>query len=186
MKRMIALLLVALPLLAQEPKKSEMKATMEAYVDAARPVEEHARLHELAGPWKVTTRFWFGPETMTSTGKGEGRMILGGRFLVLDTDTTGGFDSEAMTIFGFDRRTGDYTLVGYDTLGTYYITAAGRHEAVQKGIVLRGSYKQPPANTDQAYHFVWTRPSEKEHLLTLYFLIDGKDVRVAETHLRRP
>lgn len=186
MKRLIVLLLLAVPLLAQEAKKSESDAMMEAYVEAAKPVAEHERIAELAGPWKVTTRFWFGPDTMTSTGKGEGRMVLGGRFLVLDTDTKGAFDAQSMTIYGFDRRTSDYTLVGYDTLGTYYITAAGKYDAAGKGVVLRGSYKQPPANTEQAYRFVWTRPSETEHLLTLFFLMDGKDVRIAETRLERP
>ena len=190
MKRLLVLLVVllhgAVPLLAQETKKSEADAMMDFYIDAAKPVDEHKRLFELNGPWKVTTRFWFGDEMKTSSGKGEGRMILGGRFLIVDTDTKGAFDSEAMTIFGFDRRTNDYTLVGYDTLGTYYITAAGKYDAAQKGVVLHGTYKQPPSGTDQPYRFVWTRPSDTEHLLTLYFVMGGKDVRVAETHFGRP
>lgn len=185
MKRWIVLLCLAIPLFAQEAKKSESDQTMEYYIETAKPVAEHERLAELTGPWNVTTRLWFGPDVRTGTGKGEGRMVLGGRFLVLEFDLGGELASQAMNIFGFDRRTNDYTLVGYDTLGTYYITAAGKSDAAQKGIVLRGTYLQPPANTSQAYHFVWTRPSEKEHLLTLYFTMDGKDVRVAETHLRR-
>jgi hypothetical protein len=186
MKRLIVLLLIAVPLLAQEAKKSEPDSMLQYYIDAAKPVEEHKRLAELTGPWNVTTRFWFGGDVKTSSGKGEGRAILGGRFVILDTTTKGSFDAEAMSIFGFDRRTSEYTMVGYDTLGTYYVTAAGKPDAAQKGVVLRGSYKQPPANNEQAYRFVWTRPSDKEHLLTLYFTMDGKDVRVAETQLTRP
>lgn len=186
MKRLLILLLISTSLFAQDTKKSEADAMMEYYIDAAKTVEEHKRLAELTGPWNVTTRFWFGPEVQTSSGKGEGRMILGGRFVMLDSNTKGAFDAESMSIFGFDRRTSDYTMVGYDTLGTYYITAAGKYDAAQKGVVLSGTYKQPPALTDQVYRFVWTRPNEKEHVLTLFFTMDGKEVRVAETTLARP
>lgn len=186
MRRLIALLVLAIPLLAQDAKKSEAADMWAAYIEAAKPVEEHERVAELAGPWNVTTRFWLGPEATTATGKGEGRRILGGRFLVLDTDVQGTPAAQGMTIYGFDRRTGDYTLVGYDTLGTYYITAAGKYDPAQKAVVLRGSYLQPPENAEQRYHFVWTRPNEREHLLTLYFSMGGKDVRIAETHLARP
>lgn len=193
-KRMIAgLLLIALTsamsALAQDDaakKKAEEDAMMAYYVESAKPVAEHARLAELTGPWKVTTKLWFGSgEPQTVTGTGSGRLILGGRFVELLADTKGAFDQEALTIFGFDRRTSDYTMVGFDTLGTYYITAAGKYDEAQKGVVLHGSYAQPPNLQQQKYHFVWTRPSEKEHVMTLYFAMDGKDVRVAETRFVR-
>ena len=156
------------------------------YIDMAKPVAEHERIAELSGPWNVTTKLWFGPgEPTTGTGTGSGKMILGGRFLQFTAETKGALASESVTIYGFDRRTSDYTLVGYDTLGTYYITAAGKYDESQKAVVLRGSYAQPPSMTQTNYHFVWTKPSEKEHLMTLYFTMDGKDVRVAETRFTR-
>lgn len=190
-KMLAALLLCAAPLVAQEPKKptqAEIDAMMAFYVESAKPVAEHKRLAEMVGPWKVTTKLWFDPagEPNTATGRGTGKLILGGRFLSLETTVKGGgIDSEALTLFGFDRRTSDYTLVGLDTLGTYYITAAGKPDAARKGVVLSGSYLQPPANTEQKYLFVWTIPSEREHLLTLYFVIGGSEVRIAETRLVR-
>lgn len=191
-KALIALVLLAVPLFAQEPPKkptrAEIDAMMDFYVQSAKPVDEHKRLAELVGPWKVTTKLWFDPtsEPNTATGKGIGRMILGGRFLELETAVKGGgIDSESLTILGFDRRTSDYTMIGLDTLGTYYITAAGKPDAALKGVRLAGSYLQPPENTEQAYHFVWTTPSEREHLLTLYFTMGGTDVRIAETRLVR-
>jgi hypothetical protein len=96
------------------------------------------------------------------------------------------FDSESVTIYGFDRRTSDYTLVGMDTLSTYYITAAGKYDEAQKGIVLHGSYAQPPSMTETKYRFVWTKPGGKEHLFTLFFAMpDGKEMRVAETRFTR-
>lgn len=188
MKRVLIALLLCVPMTAQEtPKKSEADAMMEMYVEAAKPVAEHKRLHELAGPWKVTTSLWFEPDAPahTATGTGVGKLILGGRFLQLDKSVSGAMNEEAMTIFGFDRRTNDFTLIGFDTLGTYYITAAGKHDEARKGVVFHGSYLQPPGNTEQKYHFVWQKLSDREHLLTLYFTMGTKDVRVAETRLER-
>ena len=34
-------------------------------------------------------------------------------------------------------------------------------------------------------HFVWTKPTEREHALTLWFLMNDKGVRVAETRFAR-
>ena len=189
MKRMLAVLLVlSTSVAAEEPKKkSEAEAAMDYYVDQARPVGEHKRLAELAGSWKVTARLWFGPgEPVISTGIGTGRMILGGRFLILETDVRGALDAETMTLMGFDRRTNQFTMTAADTIGTYTITAAGKYDDGKKGVVLHGSYAQPPSGQEQKYWFLWTRPSDKEHLLTLYFVTDGKDMLVAETRMVRP
>ena len=184
MKRMIVgLLLIAVSAGAQEKAPPD---PMAYYIEMAKPVAEHARLAELTGPWKITTKLWFGPgEPTTGSGTGSGKMILGGRFLEFTTELKGALASESVSIYGFDRRTNDYTLVGIDTLGTYYITAAGKYDEAQKAIVLSGSYAQPPSMTQTSYRFVWTKPSEKEHLMTLYFTMDGKDVRVGETHFTR-
>lgn len=188
MKRLlVALLLATIPAAAHEPKKSEAEAMMDFYIEQAKPVAAHQRLAELAGPWKITTRLWFDPsgEPQTASGTGSGRMILGGRFLQLDTAVGGAFAAETLTILGFDRRTDDYTLVGYDTLGTYYITAAGKYDPAQKAVVLHGSYAQPPSGNEQKYRFAWSTLSPREHLLTLYFTMGGKEVRVAETRFHR-
>lgn len=189
MKRfMMVALLVAVPGVAQEPpKRSGVDAMLEMYIEAAKPVEEHKQLAEFVGPWKVTTKLWFDPghPPKTATGTATGRKILGGRFVQIDSDVRGDFDTQSLTIFGFDRRTNEFTMVGFDDLGTYYITAAGRRDAAQNGVVLRGSYAQPPAGHEQKYHFVWTRPSVHEQQLTLYFIIDGKEQRVAETRFVR-
>jgi Protein of unknown function (DUF1579) len=175
----LVLLLVALPLSADDP--------LDFYVENAKPVAEHKTIAELAGPWKVTTTLWFDPNGAPKVGKGEGagRIILGGRFVELDTKVSGDFPSHSIHIFGFDRRTSEFTLIGLDDLATYSITAAGKRDAAKNAIVLDGSYKQPQDGKDQSYRFVWTRPAANEHLLTLYFIVGGKDVRVAETRLVR-
>lgn len=189
MKRFTSIaLLCAVSLFAQDPpKQGGVDAMLEMYIEAAKPVDEHRQLAEFVGPWKVTTKLWFDPSAKpkTSTGTATGRKILGGRFVQIDADVKGDFDTQSLTILGFDRRTSEFTLVGFDDLGTYSITAAGRHDSARGGVVLNGSYAQPPAMHEQKYRFVWTRPSVHEQLLTLYFLIDGNEQRVAETRFVR-
>jgi hypothetical protein len=169
-----------------EKKKSEADAVMEYYAEQAKPVAEHKRLAELAGPWKTKSNLWFGSgDPVNVSGSASGKMILGGRFLELHATAKEPLHLEAITLMGFDRRTGEYTLIGLDTGGTYYITAAGKWDEAKKAVVMHGSYLQPPANTEQKYHFVWATPSPREHVLTLFFNMSGKDVQVAETRYTR-
>lgn len=190
MKRTIAVLLSLLALTAgaqeAEKKKTEAEAMMEYYIESAKPVAEHKRLAELAGPWKATSNLWFGTgDPVVANGTATGQMILGGRFLELHGTAKGPMHLEAITLMGFDRRTNEYTLIGLDTGGTYYITAAGKYDEAKKAVVMHGSYLQPPENTEQKYHFVWSTPSPREHVLTLFFNMGGKDVQVAETRYTR-
>ena len=191
MKRMtVTLLVVAVcaALIAQEPKKPTADEMMAMYIDMAKPVAAHERLRSFAGKWDLTMKFWMDPQQPAQEYRGSatGKMILGGRFLQVDGRTTGGMESESLTLFGFDRRTDDYTMVGYDTLGTYYITAAGKPNAQDKSIVLNGSYAQPPHGGEQKYRFVWQTPTPDHHTLTLYFATpDGKEMRVAEMAYHR-
>lgn len=189
MKRLLVALVIAVPLIAEEPKKVSSDAMMEMYADMARPVSEHAKLRELTGKWNMTTKLWFNPAEppRTASGTATGRLILGGRFLELTGSLKGGgVDADSVTLFGFDRRTSDYTMVGLDTLGTYYITAAGKYDDAAKGIALDGSYLMPPANQEQKYRFVWRSDSPDEHVLVLHFDVPGgKPMLVAETILKR-
>jgi hypothetical protein len=167
---------------AEKPKSPGDEMAM--YEEMAKPVPEHARLTALAGKWKMSMKMWLDPtkEPMTWTGTSTITPILGGRFIEIDANVEGPMPMESLTVAGFDRRTNEYTLVGFDTMGTYWISAAGKWNDAQKAMTLHGSYLQPPANTNQSYRFVWTLASSNEHRMTLYFAVPGAaDVLVAET-----
>lgn len=190
MRHLIAALIVVASSLianAQEEKPSPDPA-MQMYIEMARPVRGHERLRTLAGRWDMSLKFWMDPSQPPQAFRGTatGRMILGGRFLQLEGRTTGEFESESLSILGFDRRTDDYTMVGYDTLGTYYITAAGKPAPGDGVVVLAGSYAQPPHGGEQKYRFVWKNRGPDSHTLELYFVQPGgKEALVAETVYRR-
>ena len=81
---------------------------------------------------------------------------------------------ESITILGFDRRHGVYTLVGYDTMGTYYITAQG---SIQEDgtLVLVGGDDNPPMGR-QDYEFHMRFPSDDEMTTELYMSIAGSEM----------
>lgn len=187
MKRVLAVVILTAFAAAGGEKAPEKKGDadpMKAFIEAARPVEEHKRLAELVGPWKMTTTFWLDGATLTGAGMASGRMTLGGRYLHLDGKISGGINAESLLILGFDRRTSDYTMIGLDTLGTYYITAAGKYDPAKKGVVLGGSYASPMGEP-QAYYFLWTTPSPREHVITFYLPKEGEPTRVSETRFTR-
>jgi hypothetical protein len=113
-------------------------------------------------------------------------MILGGRFLQMHATTRGKLPVESLGIWGYDTRTSEYTMNGYDTMGTYSIAAAGRYDEAKKALVLEGSYLQPPENAPQRYRFLLTSPRSNERVLTLLYLLpNGRETKVAETRYTR-
>lgn len=85
---------------------------------------------------------------------GEAEMILGGRFLmmkqVIPDDM---FASESIAILGFDRRTEEYTLLGLDTIGTYWISAQGPARDAGSAVLSGEDYDAVFGGT-QEYDFV--------------------------------
>lgn len=129
----------------------------------AEPGPEHERLKTLEGDWNLTSRWWMEPgeEPLKVSGTGSNRMILGGRFLEMRTELSGNpyfrdedgtpDPMETRVIYGFDRRRDEYTLVGFDTLGTFYVTASGTYDADSATITLRGRDEDPALQTVQEY-----------------------------------
>jgi hypothetical protein len=121
-------ILAASSAFAQTQPTPEQMALM---LEEMRPTTEHQELAKLTGRWNQEVTWSMGGPPVKATGTVTNRMILGGRFLVSEGSSNNpiGFGDttiELMTIYGFDRRTRDYTIVGYDSFGTYYVTAAGK------------------------------------------------------------
>jgi hypothetical protein len=177
---------------AEAPKKQaplpSPDAMLAAYDAASKPVAAHKKLLELTGSWTMEVKLWLDPSQPPQIypGAATGRMILGGRFLQMSAMAKGKLPVESLGIWGFDTRTSQYTMTGYDTMGTYSISAAGKYDPAKKAIVLEGSYLAPPENLPQKYRFLLTSPKSNERLLTLLFLMpNGTEVKVAETRYTR-
>ena len=153
MKRIIvtALFMIgaSLALAQTKPAGQTMSAEdmMKEGMKLAAPGEEHRRLAEREGRWKVSGQFNMpGGPPMKFTGTNDCKMILGGRFLRIDGKAQAalpGMESESLTVLGFDKRTGKYTLWSVDTYGTYSISATGDHDDASNTTTYVGENEEP-------------------------------------------
>lgn len=105
------------------------------------PSASHDRLARLSGTWDQEVEYAIGTgKTVRASGRVRNRTVLGGRFVVSEgvaRQAGGPLDVESIFIFGFDGRTREHTVVLLDSIGTYYVTAAGRVDDDSR-IVMKG------------------------------------------------
>lgn len=162
---------------------SPSDARQQAMFDKMRPGPEHTRLASLAGRWRRHVTFTMGGgQTMTATGTATNAMILGGRFLrseqqhTLASSAPTPFSSiEAMSIYGFDRRTDQFTIVEFDTMGTYWVSAAGPRSATAD-IVMSGETLDDHGGTPEIrrYDMVLRIVDPDTYVTEVVFKFDGK------------
>jgi hypothetical protein len=154
---------------AQEPTPELMARVMEL----AQPGPEHAVLTGLAGEWDQTVRIWPEPGAapMELTGRAVNRMILGNRFLESNSTYSIGVPGESLesvSLLGFDRRHEEFTLVGLDTQGTYWVTARGTRDD-SGTIVMRGTDDEPVIGHTQVYDFRITIDGPDRYVVEIVF-----------------
>ncbi len=180
-------------LTAQEPTAEEMQKIVQRQMEASMPGPEHERLATMQGTWDVETRIWQQPgaEPIVAAGTTEAKMVLGGRFLV----QTGMYSApappiELMAVIGFDRRADEYTLVGFDTSGTYWVSGQGPANAAGDETVLAGVDHDPISGADQVYDFVLRWVDEDTFVTQVVFKDDihtrgGPPFKMVESTARR-
>ena len=142
----------------------------------AQPGPEHEVLQKLAGTWKVEAKMWMmpGQDPLVTVIDAQSEMVLGGRFL--QTTTSGelkvmgmSYPIETIGMMGFDRRNKVFTTVGFDTMGTYYVTAAGPRDAETGAIVMTGSDHDEHFGITQTYRFELRIQDDDHFTIDLYF-----------------
>ncbi len=179
--------------LAQEPTPEELRELTRRHMEAAQPGPEHERLAAMSGTWEVELKMWPQPgaEAMTITGTMEAHTILGGRFLVQEMDITDtDFGGGQMSILGFDRRSDEYTLVGLDTHGTYWVTARGPADEGGERAVLAGEDYDAIFDGTQIYDFVLSWPDADTFVIEIVFKDEmhtrgGEPFKMVESVARR-
>jgi len=172
-RRSVAMLVVSVlagvfPATAQQPPSADQIARFRA---AAEPGPEHEMLGQLAGEWDLVLRAWPEPgaDPFEGTGRATNRMLLEGRFL--ESAASADFMGEPtgfVSLFGFDRRSGLFTVVQLDTEGTYWVTGAGPAEPDGR-IVMSGRDEDPLLGHTQIYDFVLRVESADRYLVEVMF-----------------
>ncbi len=115
-------------------------------------------------------------------------LILGGRFIEIQSMSTEGPSIEAMGLLGFDNRTerNDYFLLSLDELSSHYVTSRGMYHPDRNAIVLLGS--ETDTKTKLEYKFETVLAFQGlNRFQTEYFSINADGVRneVARIAYRR-
>src|SRR5688572_10988452 len=112
---LVGLLCSVIPAAAQTKPSPE---AIQKMLEPMKPVAEHQELAALAGRWTQEVTYSMGGPPMKSSGTVTNRMILGGRFLISEGCSAnpagpgiGDPTLETMSIYGFDRRTNEFTIV---------------------------------------------------------------------------
>ena len=169
----ITMLILSAGVARAQEKLSEAdkaKKAAESYALAV-PGPEHQRLQGIVGKWDQEITVWSQPGANPVTLKGscENKMILGGRFLVSDAKgSMGGMSVESTHIMGFDRRNKKYTTIGFDTFGTYYVTAAGPYDDAKQAVVMYGEDVDPQLGT-QKYDIIFRILGPDKYTIEIVF-----------------
>ena len=191
---LIALQILALPLTAfaqQAPTPQQI----EAMVAKMRPGPEHQALTQLVGTWNQEITYDMGgAKKLTVKGTATNRLILGGRFLTSErtADNPAGAvygepKAEALSIYGFDRRNSQYTILELDSLGTYWVSAAGS-KAEAGSIVMSGETEDDHGGRKEIrkYDMVLRFVDADTYVTQIIFKFPGKaPLTLVETLSRR-
>jgi hypothetical protein len=143
---MIALVLaLALSGPAQVSDQDQAKA-MEAYMKAGAVTAEHKALEYFAGRWKVEAEMWTAPGAppTESVNTNEGRMILGGRYVLLNyKGEMLGQVFEGLQISGYDNLAKAYTTLWIDNTSTSFYLLKGTYDAAKKTYTFTGRWADP-------------------------------------------
>lgn len=125
--------------LAQEPAQEPAPAPtmMEMQMEMmrlAQPGPEHDALTKMVGDWDMSAKMTMPPmpgmdgmPPMESKAKTKQELVLGGRFIrSVAKGSMMGQPVESLSYLGYDRRHDEYVTVGFDTMGTYFVTARGK------------------------------------------------------------
>lgn len=142
------------------------------YMKLAQPGPEHEMLAKLTGTWNMTVTVWPAPGAgpMIFGGTGQNEMILGGRFLQMTSVSgEGEMRTETLHFIGFDRRYNEFISAGFDTWGTYFVTARGPQDKETGRIVMSGEDFDPVAGFTQVYDYIILIQGEDKMTFSVVF-----------------
>lgn len=126
---------------AQDPAIDQQKI-MEAYMKAATPGVQHAKLNELVGKWSADITSYMNGQAETQQTECEFKSVLGGRYVIQSTTGAfGGMPFEGMGIMGYDNVAGEHFSMWFDSMGTGYLLATGKAEPDAKVLEMKGIAK---------------------------------------------
>ena len=181
-------LLVAMPVLAQEPQMDPgQQAMMEMMEKLATPGEMHKKLEPFVGTFDVEATFWMAPGTdpMSSKGTSKNEWILGGRWVAqhYEGEFMGQmFNGLGMT--GYDNYKKEYLSTWMDSMSTTMMVTTGRVDG--DTWTYTGKMDDPMSGTAMDVTEKIILHDNDHHVMEMWAPgPDGKPFKNMEIHYRR-
>jgi Protein of unknown function (DUF1579) len=183
---LIVLLIVNKPMLAQDAE--DQAAQMQIWTEYMTPGSMHEMMAKSVGDWKTISRFWMDPagEPMESEGTGKTEMLLGGRYQKSTHNSTMmGMPTEGIFLMGFDNATQEFTAVWIDNIGTGTAIAKGKYDESTNSIIFNGTMVDPMSKQDINFKEVYKYLDDDHHLLEMYMVNNGQEIKSMEIEFFR-
>jgi len=177
----------------QQAAQDEMAAMMEQWMKLTAPGQYHELMKGLLGEWNTTTEmYWSGPGTdpVITHGKSSRKMVLGGRFMLQEENSTmmmpdpaGGEPTatpwNGMGLFGYDNYRNMYVGCWADSMGTQLLTMKGMADPTGKIFTYFGEMDEPMLGViGRTVKYVTTIVDENTNTFEIYDLHAGDDYKV--------
>jgi hypothetical protein len=139
---MLCLVMISVPVLAQEAAEADMAAMMAA----GQPGEHHQHMAFQEGSWNVKGQFWMpgAPGPMESDGTATFKWILGGRFMHQSYSSQFmGMDFQGIGTTGYDNLGKKYMATWTDNMTTSIMSETGQCDGSGKKTEWKGSMPDP-------------------------------------------
>ena len=163
-------------------------AMMAEYMKMASPGPNHERLKQFAGSWKTVTKGFMAPgEPQVSEGTAEASMILDGRYLREDVNSTWmGAPFHGFGLTGYDNMKQTYVGTWADTMGTGLLATTGTADPSGKVLTSTATYTDPVTKQSSVMKMVNKVVDANKHILSIYDVRDGKETLTMEiTYTRK-
>jgi len=174
--------------ISQEAQQIDPKM-MEVYMKMMALNENHEFLKNFVGEWEVTTTAWMQPgaEPVASQNKAEAKLILGGRFLMVDfKGSMFGQSFEGIQIIGYDNYQKKFNSFWIDSSSTGFYLTKGSREKDKNVIIETGLWPDPVSGTDMEVRTITTLVSKDEYVFEMIMILpDGTEFKSMENRSKR-
>ena len=187
------LALLAATVTAADPQADKKKADLDpgiaAYIKAATPSPQHKLLEPLVGSWAIKVKSWMDPTQppTESTGHGERKWILGGRFLT--DEFHGQFFDQPFTGLGwtgYDNIQKKFVNSWIDTMSTGIIASQGTCDSTGKVFTYTSEEIDPSSGQKVKGREIVRILDDNQHTATFFKTgPDGKEIKVMEITFTR-
>ena len=174
---------------ADDKKKADPAAAMEAMMKAGMPGEAHKKLEPLIGDWTYKVKIWFDPSgaPMDGTGTCKRQWILGGRYVREEykgDETPEPF--QGIGVVGYDNLRKKYTSAWIDSMSTGIVTGTATFDATGKTMTTLMENLDPVTGKPAKGRDVVDLSDKNKQTITAFKTApDGKESKVMEIVLTR-